>query len=360
MLDASVLRSLDVLYGLQSGREEAACAVGTQLELLWSNCDAAQSMLIALKGAVMGSPRLAEQLIGDSGNVTFAYEGETCTCRRLRMRDAAGEAFWLLLFGKQQGRHGLCYSELRQLLGQHAQAIDRIVFEIESALTAGAVAEHAPETAGQIRSTCAELLNLAQRESCLLWYEDAAGCGPSDFSPVDINAVAQMLTEEIAAAAGDAMKVKYLTQTEHCYARVDCEQFCCAVLSMLITAQRGNPQLTGLTVSVGNAQKADRVCVSVGLTAAEGTDLSRLRSYTADGTACGEQLLLDRFCETFGAEMTASVREESALYSLTLPAVPMQFAGKAEERPGSETELRLSLHTVTRSLLSAILRQSCG
>jgi hypothetical protein len=83
----------------------------------------------------MGNPRLAEQMLGDSGNVTFAYESETCTCRRLRMRDAAGETFWLLLFGKQQGKHGLCYSELRQLLGQHAQAIDRIVFEIESALT---------------------------------------------------------------------------------------------------------------------------------------------------------------------------------------------------------------------------------
>lgn len=339
--------ALETLYC--RGDSTPVCAVTPDFRLLWQNCAQAEALLTVLCMSLRSSIGTDQPLIPADGQLHISAEGVPYCCRVQRMMDG-DSPFFVVVFEKLTGLRRMTAPEMRQLLTEYDRVCERAVGRVLAAMQ-GNPGDLQPDEA--IRHACCEIFGLSQRSAQLLWYESVTEELLQMLEPVEVSGLAGRVANALEAAAGGVFTVRYQAEGTG-YARVDPNQLSAALMSLFLTVQRGDPDKTDITVAF--AERSGRLTLSV--TARKGKPAGdALLPYCPDGTLISEDVLLTRFCSTFGAELTAEKSAEAVCHMLTLPAVPREDVPLELHAPDCEFALPdLVLLTRGRMLLSPILR----
>ncbi len=347
-LSKETTAALETLY--HSENSTPVCAVTPDFRLLWKNCAQAETLLSCLCRSLRSSIGTEQPLIPADGQLHITAEGVPYRCRVQRMSDG-GSPFFVAVFEKLAGVRRLTAPEMRQLLTEYDRVCEQAAGRVLAVLQGNSGGQQ-PDDA--IRHACCEIFCLSQRNSQLLWYESVTEELLETLEPIEVSGLAGRVANALGAASGGVFTVRYQAEGTG-YARVDPNQLSAALMSMLLTAQRGDPEKTDITVSF--ADRGDVLVLSV--TARRGKSAGdALLPYCPDGTLISEDVLLTRFCSTFGAVLTVEKTADAVCHTLTLPAVPREDVPLVLHAPDSEFALPDPvLLSGCRMMLSPILRR---
>lgn len=341
--------ALETLYGGAA----PACATAQDTVLLWQNGDEAADLLTALRPALNGTPGADRPLIPADGLVHFTYGEEAWLCRVQRLMQD-GECYFVMVFERLKAARRVTVPEMRQLLAEHDAACDAVVARLLMALTPADA--DVPDEAG-IRAACTDILCLSRRDAQLLWYESATEDLLAVLEPIEVSKYAVRIAEVIGRLCGGMLRVHTEIAPEPGFARADAAQLCAALLSLFVTAQRGDPQCSDVTFLYRRTPQQ----LMLGLRTEQGAPAphaaEKLKPYAPDGTLISEEVLLTRFCRTFGAALRHTQTDAGMQHTLVLPALPGDAIPQAFHDPAYNMEpIPGGLLSYSRIMLSRILR----
>ena len=348
LLKPETIAALETLFAQEAKNGAPVCAVSMQTELLWQNCGRAGELLELLRTELCGSFFTDIPVIPADGQIRVP-DGEAGYQVSLPRSAQDGEPYLIAEFRRLEGLRRLTAPEMRQLLAEHDRACGRTVKNVLAAVS------DSKRHQERVRRACCELLCLSERDAQLLWYESVTEELLLTLQPVEVSGIVRHAAEALQKAGGGAFHVRF-SDGGTGYAKVDMHQLCAALISLFLTVQRGDSFGRDVTLSFSAA--AD--FLTVGVTVQTGSDPAPLRAYQPDGTLISEEVLLTRFCRTFGARLLHESGDGFRVSRLLLPAVP---ADPDEQRlcsPLAHESVLAELYPSAQVMLERILPELPG
>ena len=318
-MDKSVKRALELLFG---GSEDPVCAVSRGLKPVWAPDDRARMLLRCLREELVAASETSEPVLPQDGTVLFDT-GETqpafCTIEPLAL---PGEELYLLRFPETPPRE-LSPAETRLLLRAQTDLSRNAVSNIMQTLHFSETDEKAGKGVDlqkiirETENACYELLNSCQHCEEALWYAFDAPSAKEN-APQDLYLTLRQFAGQIGKLTAGSLRITDCRMEHGLYARVNPDRFFYALMLMFLGTHGGAAVFNEMTLFA--ERRDDRICVRLAFSSGEGGLAAFHPPLSRNISITGNEILLDKFCRTFGAELIRGSNPAQPVCTLLLPA----------------------------------------
>ncbi|HBI85102.1 MAG TPA: hypothetical protein DDX71_02260 [Ruminococcus sp.] len=304
---------------MSSGK--CVCAVSSKiadLPLLWCTDEDAERLAGNLR-AQLDTDSDGSPVPPADGVIALSGTNPAMDCRVEQFHNAE-EPFWLLHFTPSDPARRATRSEVRSTARALVNTINENVALIRQASTdRPAAPERQFDNYLCTQASCFALRSCGTRLEELLWYEQHSA---GEDSRPDAVSVTEILSE-CAEDLKDSLKKVLTVETsvaEELYACVMPARLRFAVCSAVILLSQGDPVFGKLQIRAVRAEDTVRIELDLAKAPLSGETARMLHPLMPDSTLISEQVLIQRFCEAFGAQYRQMNTAEGCCGILTLPA----------------------------------------
>ncbi len=355
-MDSSVMQALQMLWG---SSEAPVCAVSRSLEPVWAPDDRFRPLLRVLRTELLSEDQTAVPVFPQDGTVLFDAGGSRPCCCTVLPLAVPGEELYLLRFPELPEDRHLTPAETRLLLREQTDLSRYAVANIMQSLYFSESSEKAgkkPDLQALIHEAedaCYALLNGCQHCEEMLWY---AFCSPLDTENTgvqDLRMPLRQFADRIAELTAGSLRITECLIEPGLYARTDPARFSYALMLMFLTTHGGAPELNEMKLLA--EQRDGSVRIRLSFSSGEQTCSVFRRTHIRNISLTNNELLLGRFCRTFGAVLNRGEDPARPECTLSLPAadpgegaLPLS-SSKALYSDGSFSEMHILLSEIMRA-----------
>ena len=306
---------------LYAGSGKCVCAVSSRepgLPTLWATDENAELfagyLRTQLSTAANGTPvPPADGLIALSG----ASPAQSC---RVEQFPESDPPFWLLHFTPSDSPRRSTPPEVRATVRTVVDTINENVAMIRQSISGRASAQdRAFSDYLSAQASCFALRSCGTRLEELLWYEQYSA---EDAARTDAVSVTEILSE-CSEDLKESLRKVLTVQTEvadDLYARVMPARLRYAVCAALTLLSQGDPVFGRFTLRALRDAETVRIELELTRDPAPENAAAVLHPLIPDSSLISEQVLIQRFCDAFGAQYRQSNTASGVSGLLTLPA----------------------------------------
>lgn len=355
--------TIAALQKLYCGTDELVCAATPQFQMLWQSDARAGELLPVLGRQLGGAEKTAEVPIPSDRTVVLSYVSPPVVCR-IDTLSEDGERYLLIRFQPVPEKRELDLPEMRAMLysmvttGRQAViSVLQAFHKVEELLQANQLAAD-PAVERLLHEACYALLNHDVRCDELLWYENLGKTqhAPEQaaFGSINLTSELSRFLSDLHAVTDGLIHVEAAEITDDLFAQTEPRRFQFALLAMFVLLQGSDPARTGFSLCAKQAAGQIEIMMTLRQIMPPAEEpLPFRKRMQPDGTLLSEDVVLQRFCDAFGARYRVLTQAESVSGILTIPAA---------EPPQDRTQLGAGLArynagkcTLAHVMLSAVI-----
>ncbi len=325
-MNLSEEKALELLYGKGT---DPVCAVNLHLEPVWTPDRRAAALLPYLTEEMVVSQNTGEPAVPLDGTVLFrGPEQEPLVCRIQRL-ELSDERLYLLQFSPAPAYRELTPVEIRTLLRTQTDisrnAVPRIMQAVHFAVSQieDAADRNVQSCVKEAEDACYAILNGCVRCEEMFWYASFDAMTEAEIEVQELRIPIRRFIEQITRLTAGSLTVSVGMVDIGMYAKVDANRLFFALILMFLTTHGGDGRYSEMEISAQNIQ--DKIEIRMSFSKGKQQKTCFHEPAFRDISFSGNVILLERFCDVFGAKIIRETRNSRKECILCIPGAEPDY-----------------------------------